>query len=237
KEFSPHPMLIRSKVAPGSRNMALEPAMTRAQAIQALQAGMDAFFSLNEKAPVHILGLGEMGIGNTTSATAIISAATGLSPRQTTGRGTGVDDEGLDHKTEVIQRILNFHSPDPANGMEILQTVGGFEIAGIAGAALAAASKGCAVVLDGVISTAAGLIAHLLHPGVGEYFIAGHQSVEVAHQAALDAMGLTPVVDLSMRLGEGTGAALAIDLADTACKIMSEMASFDEAKISRSPLK
>lgn len=234
KTFSPHPLLIRSKVAKGTRNMALEPAMTRAQALQALKAGMDAFLSLHDKTPVQIVGLGEMGIGNTTSASAIISAVTGLEPGRTTGRGTGVDDQGLSHKTEVIERVLNLHRPDPANGMEILATVGGFEIAGIAGAALAAASKGCAVVLDGVISTAAGLVAFLLNPAVGDYFIAGHKSVEIAHTAALEHMDLEPVVDLSMRLGEGTGTALAIDLAETACKLMCEMASFDEAKISRS---
>jgi len=234
KEFLPHPLLIRSKVARGTRNMALEPAMTRAQAVRALEAGIDAFLSLHDNTPVQIVGLGEMGIGNTTSASAIISAVTGLEPGRTTGRGTGVDDQGLSHKTEVIARVLNFHRPDPADGMEILAAVGGFEIAGIAGAALAAASRGCAVVLDGVISTAAGLIAFLLNPAVGDYFIAGHKSVETAHTAALEHMGLEPVVDLSMRLGEGTGAALAIDLADTACKLMCEMASFDEAKISRS---
>ena len=145
-----------------------------------------------------------------------------------------MDDQGLSHKTEVIERVLNLHRPDSANGMEILATVGGFEIAGIAGAALAAAAKGCAVVLDGVISTAASLVAFLLNPAVGDYFIAGHKSVEIAHTAALEHMDLEPVVDLSMRLGEGTGTALAIDLAETACKLMCEMASFDEAKISRS---
>ena len=233
REFAPHPLLIRSKVAEGTRNMALEPAMSDAQAIQALEAGMKAFLTARENKRLDIIGLGEMGIGNTTSASAIISAVTGVPPARTTGRGTGVDDQGLSHKTEVIERVLNFHRPAPTNGLEILRTVGGFEIAGIAGAALAAASRGCPVVLDGVISTAAGLIAYLLNPDIADYFIAGHQSVEIAHTAALDHMGLTPVVDLSMRLGEGSGAALAIDLADTACRLMCEMASFEEAKISR----
>ncbi len=233
KTFPPHPNLIRSKVARGTRNMALEPAMTEAQTVQALEAGVNAFLSVRKKSPVDILGLGEMGIGNTTAASAIISAVTGLSPDRTTGRGTGMDNQGLTHKAEVIQRVLNLHSPDPGNGLHILSAMGGFEIAGIAGAALAAASHGCAVVLDGVISTAAGLIAHLLNPDIADYFIAGHKSVEIAHTAALEHMGLDPLVDLAMRLGEGTGAALAMDLADTACCLMDQMASFDEAKISR----
>lgn len=235
KTFAPHPDLILAKVAPGTRNMALEPAMTAPQAVQALENGIRAFFSFHDKAPVQILGLGEMGIGNTTSASAIISAVTGISPAQAAGRGTGVDNKGLSHKTDVIQRVLDFHHPDPENGFDILRTLGGFELAGIAGATLAAASEGCAVVLDGVISTAAGLIAYLICPDIREYLISGHQSVEKAQEAALACMGLTPVVDLGMRLGEGTGAALAIDLAETACRIMTEMASFDEAKISRSP--
>ncbi len=238
KDFSPHPDLIQAKVAAGTRNMALQTAMTHEQAIQALENGMQAFFSLNEaKAPLQILGLGEMGIGNTTSASAIISVVTGITPAQATGRGTGVDDEGLKHKTEVIEKILAFHQLDSSNGLKILTAIGGFELAGIAGAALAAASQGCAVVLDGVISTAAGLIAYLLNPAIKDYLIAGHKSVEAAQSAALEYMGLVPVVDLGMRLGEGTGSALTIDLAATACQLMREMASFDEAKISRSPAK
>lgn len=236
KSFSPHPLLERAKVAPGTRNMAIEPAMTRAQALRALEAGMDVFLAAHDRNPVQIVGLGEMGIGNTTAATAIICAVTGIEPADATGRGTGVDNKGLSHKTEVIQRILAFHRPDPADGLGILEAVGGFEIAGIAGACLAAASKGCAVVLDGVISTAAGLLAYLMNPDIGGYLISGHRSVETAQIAALERMDLTPVIDLDMRLGEGTGAALAMDLAETACRIMCEMASFDEAKISRSKL-
>ncbi len=239
KDFSAHSDLIRAKVAAGTRNMALQTAMTHDQAVQALESGIQAFFSLNdtEDGPLQILGLGEMGIGNTTSAAAIISVITGITPGQATGRGTGIDDEGLKHKTEVIEKVLAFHQLDGCNGLEILIAIGGFELAGIAGAALAAASQGCAVVLDGVISTAAGLIAYLFNPAIRDYLIAGHKSVEQAQSAALAYMGLDPVVDLAMRLGEGTGAALTIDLAATACQLMSEMASFDEAKISRSGTK
>lgn len=232
--FAPHPDLIDKKVCPATRNFALEPAMTRAEMFQALAAGMAVFLESHDAAPIDIVGLGEMGIGNTTAASAIISTICGIEPSRATGRGTGVDDQGLSHKTEVIERVLAFHLPDPKDGMDILQKIGGFEIAGIAGAALAAASKGCAVVLDGVISTAAGLLAGLICPDIRGYLISGHRSVEVAQKAALDHLGLESVIDFSMRLGEGTGAALTMDTAEAACRIMCEMASFEDAGVSRS---
>jgi nicotinate-nucleotide--dimethylbenzimidazole phosphoribosyltransferase len=236
KSFSPHPDLIIAKVAKGTRNFAIEDAMPRSQMHQALETGMKVFLLAHDKKPIQLVGLGEMGIGNTTSASAIICVITGITPAQATGRGTGVDNRGLKHKTEVIERVLAFHWPDPSNGFEILQKIGGFEIAGIAGAILAATSKGCAVVLDGVISTAAGLVAHTINPGIQGYLFSGHKSVEQAQKAALTHMDLTPVIDFNMRLGEGTGAALAMDTIDAACKIMRQMASFDEAKISRTSI-
>ncbi len=233
KAFPPHPDLIIAKVAKGTRNFAIETAMTLSQMHQALETGMKVFLSAHDKKPIQIVGLGEMGIGNTTSASAIICVITGISPAQATGRGTGVDNEGLKHKIQVLEKVLAFHRPNPSNGFEILQKIGGFEIAGIVGAILAATSKKCAVVLDGVISTAAGLVAHTINPDIQEYLIAGHKSVEQAQKAALSHMNLIPVIDFDMRLGEGTGAALAMDTVDAACKIMTQMASFDEAKISR----
>jgi len=234
-EFSPHPDLIRKKVDFGSKNFAIEDAMTREQALMGLENGMRAFFEIEENTgKIDIVGLGEMGIGNTTSATAIISTVTGIHPAQLAGRGTGVDNHGLKHKIEVIEKVLNFHRMDKTDGLTIMQKIGGFEIAGMAGAVLAAASRGCAVVLDGVISTAAGLIAYLINPDVRGYLIAGHKSVEQSQAAALTHMNLSPLIDLDMRLGEGTGAALAIDMTEAACKIMCEMASFDEAKVARS---
>ncbi|WP_419658147.1 CobT:nicotinate-nucleotide--dimethylbenzimidazole phosphoribosyltransferase [Desulfosarcina variabilis str. Montpellier] len=231
--IDPHPLLIDKKVRPGTRNFALAPAMTDAEAIQALEAGMTCFLDAHTRQPLDIIGLGEMGIGNTTAASAIISAATHIAPEQATGRGTGVDDAGMRHKIKVIRKVLDFQQPVPTDGMDILCKVGGFEIAGMAGATLAAASKGVAVVLDGVISTAAGLIAYLIKPEVKDYLISGHRSVETAQAAALKMMGLTPVVDLDMRLGEGTGAALTMDIVDAACRVMREMASFDEAGVSK----
>lgn len=235
-DFHPHPDLVMKKVAKGTQNFAIQEAMTQQQMIIALENGMTTFLEVHEKTPVDIVGLGEMGIGNTTSAAAVICLITGITPAQATGRGTGIDDKGLERKIEVIERVLGFHAIDPSNGFEILQKVGGFEIAGITGAVLAAASKKIAVVLDGVISTAAGLLAHAIHPGVQGYLISGHKSVEQAQKSALDHMNLVPLIDFDMRLGEGTGAALAIDMADAACKIMCQMASFDQAKVARSSL-
>ena len=231
-DLKPHPDLIDHKIRRGTRNFALEPAMTREEAIRALEAGMQSVLEAHAKRPIRIIGLGEMGIGNTTSASAIISAATGITPQKATGRGTGIDDAGIRHKIKVIQKVLDFHRPDPKDGMDILCKVGGFEIAGIAGACIAAATLGMAVVLDGVISTAAGLIAHLIQPAIGGYLISGHRSVENAQAAALEQMGLKPVIDLDMRLGEGTGAALTIDIVAAACRIMNEMASFEAAGVS-----
>jgi len=233
-DFEDHPLLLKKKVRRGTRNFALEPAMTQAEAIAALEHGADAFLSVHETEAIDVVGMGDMGIGNTTAATAVICAVTGITPAQATGRGTGVDDKVLQHKMKVIEKALSFHKPEPKDGLDVLQKVGGLEIGGIAGAALAAASQGVAVVLDGVISTAGGLIAYLINPDIRGYLVCGHRSVEPAQKAATDFMKTDPVIDLNMRLGEGTGAAIAINLLEAAAKIMTEMASFDDAGVSRS---
>lgn len=227
-----HPQLISRKVSEGTRNFAIEPAMSENEAVRALKIGMDVFNELYSSKKIDILGLGEMGIANTTAATAIISIITGADVSQITGGGTGVDNQGLQHKIKVLRKALQYHKPKPDDPIDILCKTGGFEIGGMAGAALAAASKGCAVVLDGLISTAAGLLAFTINPSVAHYFIAGHKSVEKGQQAALHHMKLTPVLDLDMRLGEGTGAALTINLVDVACRIINEMASFEDAGVS-----
>jgi len=232
-DFDDHPILLQKKVRKGTRNFAVQNAMTADEAARALENGAAVFQEASRKENIDIVGLGEMGIANTTSATAIICAVTGVSPFKATGRGTGVDDQGLQHKAKVIQKALDFHNPDPADGFDILQRLGGFEIAGITGAVLAAADQGTAVVLDGVISTAAGLIAYLINPDIHGYLIAGHRSVEISQTAALEHMRLEPVIDFGMRLGEGTGAAMTIDVVDASCRIMREMASFDEAEVSQ----
>ncbi len=228
-----HPNLIEKRIAEGTNNFALENAMSIQSAEKAIQCGADIFNSEYDKQSIDILGLGEMGIANTSTATAIISAITQKSVIECTGRGTGVDNQGLEHKIKVITKALDFHKPNPTDAFEILSKIGGFEIAGMAGAALAAAAKKSAIVLDGLISTAAGLIAYTINPDVAHYFIAGHKSVEKGHLFALNHIGITPILDLNMRLGEGTGAALTIDLVDASCRIMRDMASFDDAGISK----
>ena len=232
-DFQEHPLLIDLKVRKGTRNFASERAMTKQEAVQALKNGMIAFLNEYESKGIDTVGLGDMGIGNTTSSSAIISVVTGLSPELAAGRGTGIDNDTLKHKAHVIQKAIYFHNPDPTDGLDILLKIGGLEIGGIAGAILAAASKRVTIVLDGLISTAGALIAALVNPHVKDYLIAGHRSVEPAHQAALSYLELEPVLDLKMRLGEGTGAALAIGILEVAAKIMTEMASFEEAGVSK----
>lgn len=232
-EFADHPMLIKKKVACGTNNFAVQRAMSMEQALLAIENGARCFLERNEQVRCDLVGMGEMGIGNTSSATAIICSAAGVSVEEVVGRGTGVDDSGLNRKQEVLEKALALHRPSATDGLELLSKVGGYEIAGICGAVLAAASEGCCVVLDGIISTAGGLIAYLLCPEIRDYLIAGHRSVETGQQAALDIMGLDPVLDLDMRLGEGTGAAITMNLVDLACRMMREMASFDEAGVSR----
>ncbi len=231
-KIAAHPRLISKRVAEGTKNFAVQFAMSIKEAEAAFAAGADIFNMEYSVKKIDIIGLGEMGIGNTTAATAIISAITNVPVRQCTGRGTGIDEQGVEHKIKIIEKALTFHKPDSNDALDVLCKVGGFEIAGMAGAALAAASKGCAVVLDGLISTAAGLIAYTIDPSIAHYLIAGHKSVEIGQKAALNHMGLLPVLDLNMRLGEGTGAALTINLASAACKIINDMASFDDAGIS-----
>jgi nicotinate-nucleotide--dimethylbenzimidazole phosphoribosyltransferase len=230
-DFAPHPLLVDCKIARGTENFAVTRAMTREQAIAAIEAGAKTFLETYEREPGNLVGMGEMGIGNTSSAAAIICAATGLPVMDIVGRGTGVDDQGLQRKREVIAKALALHKPSPDDGLALMVAVGGYELAGICGATLAAAASGCVVVLDGIISTAAGLIAYLLCPTVKDYLVAGHTSVEVGQQAALVKMGLNPVIDLGFRLGEGTGAAITMNLVDLACRMMREMASFEEAGV------
>jgi nicotinate-nucleotide--dimethylbenzimidazole phosphoribosyltransferase len=233
--FGDHPRLRKKKIRLGTRNFAIEAAMTNAEARRAVEIGMEVFLTEHARRRIDIVGLGEMGIGNTTCASAIISVVTGITPAEATGRGTGIDNKGVERKAEIIEKALRFHAPDPESGFDILKKIGGYEIAGIVGAVLAAASKKAAIVLDGVISTAAGLIAYLINPDIQGYLISGHKSTEVAQTAALSYLKLEPVIDFQMRLGEGTGAALTISMVETAARIMREMASFEEAGVSNRP--
>lgn len=230
-EYELLPGLIQRKVMCGTRNMAQGPAMRREEAEQALQVGVDV---LNDEADrgLDIVATGDMGIGNTTPSSAIAAVTTGLPVAQVVGRGTGIDDEGLRRKIRVIERALRVNQPEANDAMDVLHKVGGLEIAGLAGVMIAAASRRIPVVVDGFISSAAAMIAVGLAPRVRDYLISAHQSVEIGHQAMLKHLNLVPLLDLNLRLGEGTGAALAFHLIDASARILREMATFDEANVS-----
>jgi nicotinate-nucleotide--dimethylbenzimidazole phosphoribosyltransferase len=230
-DLPPHPGLVDQRVAPGTENLAAGPAMTRQQALQALEAGATVVEAQLSRG-MDMLGLGEMGIGNTTPSTAIAAVLTGRPPAEIAGRGTGVDDEGLERKVAALDRALVINEPDPTDGLDVLSKVGGFEIGGIAGAMLAAAAHRCPVMVDGFISTAAAMIAVTLAPQVRPYLVASHRSRERGHYIMLDWLELEPLLDLDMRLGEGTGSALGFSLAQAACKVLREMATFAEAGVS-----
>jgi nicotinate-nucleotide--dimethylbenzimidazole phosphoribosyltransferase len=230
-EFEPVDGLLRRKVMCGTRNLAQGPAMTREEAEQALQVGIDV---LDEEAAngLDLVATGDMGIGNTTASSAIVAALTGLPVAQVVGRGTGIDDHGLEHKIKIIEQALVVNQPNTNDALDVLCKVGGLEIAGLAGVMIAAACHRIPVVVDGFISTAAAMIAVGLAPGVRDYLISAHQSVEIGHQAMLKHLNLIPLLDLGMRLGEGTGAALAFHLIDASARVLREMATFDEAGVS-----
>jgi nicotinate-nucleotide--dimethylbenzimidazole phosphoribosyltransferase len=230
-EFGDLPGLIRRKVARGTANMTAGPAMTVDQAEQAVQIGIEVAQSEID-AGLDLVATGDMGIGNTTASSAIVAAITGLSVAQVTGRGTGIDDAGLSRKVAVIERALEINRPDPANALDVLSKVGGFEIAGLAGIIIGAASKRVPVVIDGFISGAAALVAAGLVPEVRPYMIAAHQSVEIGHRVMLERLGLRPLINLNLRLGEGTGSALAFHLIEGAARVHNEMATFAEAGVS-----
>jgi nicotinate-nucleotide--dimethylbenzimidazole phosphoribosyltransferase len=230
-EMEPHPGLIDKKVALGTGNIAQGPAMTKVQALQAIQAGAE-IVDAELKKGLDILATGDMGIGNTTPSAAIAVALTGHSANEIVGRGTGVDDDGLQRKIHAVKQAVEVNQPDSKDGLDVLIKLGGFEIAGLAGAILSATANRKPVVIDGFISTAAAMIAVRLAPKVRDYLISAHRSQELGHQIMLEWLGLEPLLDLKMRLGEGTGAVLAISIIEAACKTLDEMATFSEAGVS-----
>jgi nicotinate-nucleotide--dimethylbenzimidazole phosphoribosyltransferase len=230
-DLPPHPDLIDKKIARGTRDLSVEPAMTAEEAERAVEAGFQV--ATNEiMGGADLVGTGDMGIGNTTPSSAIVATITGRPVAQVTGRGTGVDDAGLARKIAVLERALAARRPNPDDAWDVLSKVGGFEIAGLAGVMIGAASRRVPVVLDGFISGAAALIACGIAPAVQPYLIAAHRSVEIGHRAVLEHLQLDPLLDLDLRLGEGTGAALGISLCLAAAKILDEMATFGEAGVS-----
>ncbi len=225
------PGIVHCKVARGTNNMCRGPAMTPEQAEQAIETGIEIVNSEISRG-LDIVGTGDMGIGNTTASSAICAVVTGKSAAEVTGRGTGLDDKQLRHKVEVINRALLVNRPEASRPLEVLAKVGGLEIGGLVGVMLGAASHRLPVMIDGFISGAAALVAAGLCPQCKDYLIAAHVSVEPGHKYMLEHLGIEPLMDLNMRLGEGTGAALGIFLAETSCRVLSEMATFAEAGVS-----
>ena len=212
-------------------DITLRPAMTRAQAELCVNAGVKIALEVAEKG-ADLIGTGDMGIGNTTAASAITAALTGRRPSETTGRDTGRNDHELDHKISVVERALSVNRPDPTDALDVLAKIGGFEIGVLAGVVLGGAFARHMVVLDGFISGSAGLIACSLCPNIRDFLVAAHLSSEAGHGVILSHLGLRPLLDLGMRLGEGTGAVLAMGLIDAAAACLTEMATFAEAGVS-----
>lgn len=230
-DLSERERLIKLKNLRGTANFARGPAMTRAEAERLILAGIELARSA-EAEGVALLGIGEMGIGNTTAASAVTAALTGHDPATLTDRGTGVDDVRLSHKIEVVRQALRVNQPDRGDPIDVLAKVGGAEIAVMMGIVIGAALTRIPVVADGFISTAAAALAVTLCPDVRGYLFVAHRSVEQGHTALIDLIGKQPLLDLAMRLGEGTGAALAMHLIDASARLIGEMATFAEAAVS-----
>ena len=222
--------IVSKRIAAGTKNLALGPAMTRDQAVRCVEAGIEIALELGPS--TDLFGTGDMGIGNTTPSSAIVAVMTGAPVAQVTGSGTGLNEAERLHKVEVIKRALAVNQPDPKDALDVLAKVGGFEIGGIAGLLLGAAAQRKPVLVDGFISTAGALLAHALAPQSAAYMIAAHHSVEQGHRLALELLKKQPLLDLDLRLGEGTGAALAMHLVEAAVRILTEVATFEEAAVS-----
>jgi nicotinate-nucleotide--dimethylbenzimidazole phosphoribosyltransferase len=229
-DFEPAEGLEIRKVGRGTRNMALGPAMTREEAERSILAGIEMVEKYREG--LDIIGTGDMGIGNTTPSSAIVAVITGTDPELVTGRGTGIDDASLKSKIAVIRKAIALNVPDRSDALDVLAKVGGFEIGGIAGLVLGGALHCIPVVVDGFISTAGALIAAELCPAAKDYLIAAHQSVEIGHRKMLEHLEQRPLLDLNLRLGEGTGAALGISLVEASVRLLTGMATFASAGVS-----
>jgi nicotinate-nucleotide--dimethylbenzimidazole phosphoribosyltransferase len=230
-DFDNAPGMLHRKVAYGTQNFTKGPAMTRVECLAALQVGIELADGCKAEG-IGLVGTGEMGIGNTSPSSAIIAAISGISVRELTHRGTGINDAALENKIRVIEQGLALNRPDGADPLDVLTKVGGLEIAAIAGLVLGCAANSIPVVIDGFISTAGALIASELHTNVRDYIFAAHRSVEIGHTFMLERIGACPILDLGFRLGEGTGAALAMGLIEAGGKVLKEMATFEQAGVS-----
>ncbi|MCG2761657.1 MAG: nicotinate-nucleotide--dimethylbenzimidazole phosphoribosyltransferase [Candidatus Atribacteria bacterium] len=231
KDFPLEESITRKKIAYGTSNMAKGPAMSKDEAERAIIAGIEVFEDELNKKRIDIIGLGEMGIANTTSSSAIVACLTKSKVEEVTGSGTGLNQEQIKNKIKVIKKALEVNKPNPQDGLDVLSKVGGFEIGGLVGCILAATSHRVPIVIDGFISAASALIAIKLAPLVKDYIFASHNSVEKGHKIALKYIGKVPMFDLGMRLGEGTGAALGISFIEAGVKILTQMATFEEAGV------
>jgi nicotinate-nucleotide--dimethylbenzimidazole phosphoribosyltransferase len=230
-DFQDVPGLISKKIVRGTRNMRKGPAMTTKEAEQCIEVGIGLAEEYADRG-YRLFGTGDMGIGNTTPSAAIASVLTGKPAGEVTGRGTGITDDALLNKIRVIEDSISLNKPDPEDPIDVLAKIGGAEIGGIAGLILGAAAKRIPVVVDGFISTAGALLAFSIEPHTKDYMFAAHNSVEIGHKVMLEKIGLTPILDLGLRLGEGTGAALAMLMIEAGLKIYREMATFGEAGVS-----
>ncbi|MDQ1274231.1 MAG: nicotinate-nucleotide--dimethylbenzimidazole phosphoribosyltransferase [Planctomycetota bacterium] len=227
-----HPLLKIKKIGLGTNNMAVGPAMSRDAAIQSIEAGIELIEEELAEG-IDIVGTGDMGIANTTPSSAILSVLGRMDVVSATGRGTGLDEESIQRKIHVIKKAIDVNQPNPNDAIDVLAKVGGYEIGGLAGLCLGAARYRIPVVLDGFISTAGALIAHAIEPKVNKYLIASHVSAERGHRVMLNLLNKIPLLDLNMRLGEGTGAALGMNLVEAGVKLLHEMATFHEAGVSK----
>jgi len=223
--------VIDKKIGFGTKNMTKGLAMTKNEAVRSIEAGIEIFEDELRKG-IDIAGTGDMGIGNTAASSAIVSVITKMTVEDVTGRGTGLDDSALANKIGIIKKALSVNQPNPEDAIDVLSKVGGFEIGALSGIILASAAHKIPVIIDGFISGAAALIAYKIEPKVKDYMIAGHCSVERGHRVTLNFLGLKPILDLDMRLGEGTGAALGMSIVEAAIRILSEMATFQDAGVS-----
>ena len=221
------PKVLNRKIAYGTQNIAHGPAMTREQALTAIRTGFDLARNTGDD----ILGVGEMGIGNTTTSSAVLAALLNVDVEAVTGRGGGITDAGFLRKKAVIRQALEVNQPDPSNVIDVLTKVGGFDICAMCGAFLGAAASRRPAVIDGFISAVAALCAFRLCPSVAGYLIPSHASYEIGYKLAMDAMGLEPMLLLGMRLGEGSGCPLAFEIVNAACAVLNDMATFDQAGI------
>lgn len=231
-DFDDHPILVRRKIVRGTKNMRKGPAMTRDEAIRAVEAGIELAGEYADRG-YSLFGTGDMGIGNTTPSSAIASVMTGTPAAEVTGYGTGITDEGRARKIRVVEDAIAINRPDPYDPIGVLAAVGGAEIGGIAGLILGAASRRVPVIVDGLISTAGAIIAYGIMRSASGYMFAAHNSVEQGQGIMLETIGLEPILDLGLRLGEGTGSALAMMVIEAALKIYREMATFDEARVNK----